>query len=149
MGSSPRLDFGWVRVPAHGFKSQSVVNSFTGDMSLIPGQATGSMGHGPEYSLACMPQFREGTQRSISMPERRSRLLQVRLCVCAKLIQSCPPLCDPVDCSPPGSSVHGILQARILEWVAMPFSRESNSGLLHLPHWQARSLPLTPPDAAR
>ena len=45
MGSSPKLDFGWVRVPAHGFKSQSVVNSFTGDMSLIPGQATGSMGH--------------------------------------------------------------------------------------------------------
>ena len=37
--------------------------------------------------------------------------------------QSCPTLCDPRDCSPPGSSVHGILQARILEWVAIPFSR--------------------------
>ena len=35
-------------------------------------------------------------------------------------------LCDPMDCSPPGSSVHGILQARILEWVAMPSSRESS-----------------------
>ena len=35
-------------------------------------------------------------------------------------------LCDPVDCSLPGSSVHGILQARILEWVAMPFSRGSS-----------------------
>ena len=33
-------------------------------------------------------------------------------------------LCDLMDCSPPGSSVHGILQARILEWVAMPFSRD-------------------------
>ena len=40
--------------------------------------------------------------------------------------QSCPTLCNPVDCSPPGSSVHGILQARILEWVAIPFSRESS-----------------------
>ena len=40
--------------------------------------------------------------------------------------QSCLTLCDPVDCSPPGSSVHGILQARILEWVAIPFSRESS-----------------------
>ena len=40
--------------------------------------------------------------------------------------QSCPPLWDPVDCSPPGSSVHGILQARILEWVAIPFSRGSS-----------------------
>jgi len=34
----------------------------------------------------------------------------------------CPTLCDPIDCSPPTSSVHGILQARILEWVAVPFS---------------------------
>ena len=40
--------------------------------------------------------------------------------------QSCLTLCDPMDCSPPGSSVHGILQARILEWVAIPFSRESS-----------------------
>ena len=35
-------------------------------------------------------------------------------------------LCDPMDCSPPGSSVHGILQARILEWVAISFSRGSS-----------------------
>ena len=40
--------------------------------------------------------------------------------------QSCLTLCDPMDCSPPGSSVHGILQARILEWVAIPFSRGSS-----------------------
>ena len=40
----------------------------------------------------------------------------------AKLLQ-CPALCDPMDVSPPGSSVHGILQAQILEWVAMSFSR--------------------------
>ena len=46
--------------------------------------------------------------------------------VCAKLLQSCPTLQDPMDCSPPGSSVHGILQARILEWVAMPSSRGSS-----------------------
>ena len=37
--------------------------------------------------------------------------------------QSCPTLCDPMDCTPPGSSVHGIHQARRLEWVAMPSSR--------------------------
>ena len=40
--------------------------------------------------------------------------------------QSCPTLCDPVDCSQPGSSVHGILQASILEWVAISFSRRSS-----------------------
>ena len=40
--------------------------------------------------------------------------------------QSCPILCDPMDCSSLGSSVHGILQARILEWVTIPFSRGSS-----------------------
>ena len=40
--------------------------------------------------------------------------------------QSCPALCDPKDCSPPGASIHGILQARILEWVAITFSRGSS-----------------------
>ena len=40
--------------------------------------------------------------------------------------QSCPTLCDPMDFSLPGSSVHGILQARILEWVAIPFSKGSS-----------------------
>ena len=44
--------------------------------------------------------------------------------VCLLVAQSCPTLCDHVDCSPPGSSVHGILQARILQWVAMASSRE-------------------------
>ena len=42
------------------------------------------------------------------------------------VIQSYLTLCDPMDCSPPGSSVHRILQARILEWVAIPFSRGSS-----------------------
>ena len=40
----------------------------------------------------------------------------------AKLLQSCPTLCDPIDSSPPGSPVPGILQARTLEWVAISFS---------------------------
>ena len=41
------------------------------------------------------------------------------MCVCAKSLQSCLTLCDPMDCSLPGSFVHGILQTRILEWVAL------------------------------
>ena len=44
----------------------------------------------------------------------------------AKLLPSCPTLCNPMECSPPGSSVHGIFQARILEWVAIPLSRGSS-----------------------
>ena len=47
-------------------------------------------------------------------------------CVCAKSLQSCLTLCDAMDSSPPGSSVHGILQARILQWAAMSSSRASS-----------------------
>ena len=49
-----------------------------------------------------------------------------RLELAVLISQSCLTLCDPTDCSPPGSSIHGILQARILEWVAIPFSRGSS-----------------------
>ena len=68
---------------------------------------------------------------------------------CAKLLQSCPTLRNPMDHSPPGFSVHGILQAKMLEWVAMPSSRgSSNPGIesmsLMYPDWQAGSLLLVP-----
>ena len=46
-----------------------------------------------------------------------------RLLGCWSVAQSCPTLCDPMDCSPPGSSIRGILQAEILEWIAISFSR--------------------------
>ena len=53
----------------------------------------------------------------------------ITLCAVLCLVtHSCPTLCNPMDYSPPGSSVHGILQARILEWVAMPSSMESSQG---------------------
>ena len=42
------------------------------------------------------------------------------------VVQLCLTLCDPLNCSPPGSSIHGILQARTLEWIAIPFSRGSS-----------------------
>ena len=53
--------------------------------------------------------------------------------VCVLVTQSCPTLCDPMDCNLPGSSVHGILQTRILEWVAIYFSRRFSwpRNLLH------------------
>ena len=51
-------------------------------------------------------------------------------CVCVWFTQSCPTLCNPTDCSPPGSTVHGILQAGILEWVAIPSPGDlPNSGI--------------------
>ena len=67
----------------------------------------------------------------------------------AKSLQSCLILCDSMDCSPAGSSVDRILQARILEWVAMTSSRESSrprikSVSLASPAWTGSSLPLVP-----
>ena len=69
-------------------------------------------------------------------------------CMHAKLLESCLTLCSPTDCSPPGSSVHGILQARILEWVSISFSRGSSCsrGWTHCPMSPASasdSLPLS------
>ena len=73
------------------------------------------------------------------------------VCVHAKLLQSCPTLCYPMDCSILGSSVYGILQARILEWVTMPSSRGSSRlrdwthvSYIYL-YWQVGSLPPVPP----
>ena len=71
-------------------------------------------------------------------------LLSVSVCVCS-VAQLCLTLCDPIDCSSTATSVHGILQTRILEWVPIPFSRGSSrprdwthiscSGRRILYHW--------------
>ena len=72
----------------------------------------------------------------------------VQTCRHMKLLQSCLTLCNPTNCSPPGFSVHGILQARVLEWIAIPFSREIflTLGLnLDLLHCRQILLPSEPP----
>ena len=55
----------------------------------------------------------------------------VCVCVCVCVTQSCLTLYNPMDYSPPGSSVHGILQARILEWVLIAYSRGSSRPRVH------------------
>ena len=60
----------------------------------------------------------------------------------AKSLQSCPTLCDPMDCSPPGSSVHGIFQPRVLEWGAITFSYMSIEPLLIARYWGNHSEPI-------
>ena len=61
----------------------------------------------------------------------------------SEIAQSCPTLCSPMDCSLPGFSVHGIFQARVLEWVAISFSR--GSSWPRSPALQADILPSEPP----
>ena len=71
------------------------------------------------------------------------------LCYACSVAQLCPTLCDPIGCSPPGSSVHGMFQARTLEWLWDFFlspgdlsDQGSNPRLLHLLQWQMNSWPL-------
>ena len=73
-------------------------------------------------------------------------ILPFPVCMPAKLLQSCLTLCDSVDCSPPGSSVHGIPQARKLEWVAISSSRGPSSG--DLPDPGIKPVPLMTPARA-
>ena len=83
----------------------------------------GTVGCGEDLSpqgLSCPSPRPDWGRHSHTIQERD---LNRKLCVF--IIQSCLTFCNPKDCSPPGCSVHGILQARILEWLAMPFSRES------------------------
>ena len=65
--------------------------------------------------------------KQISIKKSKSlKFHQMRILKWSEVTQSCLTLCDPMDCSPPGSSLHGILQARVLESVAISFSRGSS-----------------------
>ena len=65
-----------------------------------------------------------GVPRNLRLHLQNKQFLLMKVKVL--VAQSCLTLCDPMDYSPPGSSVHGILQARVLEWVAIPFSEGSS-----------------------
>ena len=81
------------------------------------------------WGFHCVHRTVEGTREAMKYERYHLTLLICKmktvLC-CAKLLWSCQILCESMDCNPPGSSVHGILQARILEWIAMPSSRGSS-----------------------
>ena len=69
-----------------------------------------------------MKSIRNAMQQTVSLVSKEPKSDVGVSAAAAKLHQSCPTLCDPTDGSPPGSSVPGILQARILGWVAISFS---------------------------
>ena len=77
----------------------------------------------------CKPQGKnkkEGKKTQNYENKKRSKFRTAVSTCCCLVAQSCLTLCDLMDCSPPGSSGHGISQARILEWVAISFSRGSS-----------------------
>ena len=67
------------------------------------------------------PEIKLSTSAGSSKNQESSRKTSAAAAA-AKSLQSCPTLCDPIDGSPPGSSIHGIFQARVLEWGAIAFS---------------------------
>ena len=93
------------------------------------------------YLSVCWPNWTVSSLRAMSIS--CCDIQHILYCLLPCTLQSCPTLCDPIDSSPPGSAVHGILQARILEWVATPFSRGSSQP--RSPALQADSL-LSDPD---
>ena len=98
------------------------------EQMLVPSSlflSEGREGSGPAVSLCSEPSsgdHLERTMRSPSMEGDATSLSSVSAAAAVKLLQSCPILCDPIDGSPPSSSIPGILQARTLEWVAISFS---------------------------
>ena len=104
----------------------------------------GSPVHGI-FQTRILEWFAISFSRASSQPRDRIRVFhtfrsdQIRL-----VAQSCPTLYDPMNCSPPGSSVHGIFQARVLEWVAISFSRDRTQvsciASRHFTIWATREL---------
>ena len=101
------------------------------------------VGNGNPLQYSCLENSMDRGARQAMIARVRHHLAteHTHACLCA---QSCPTLCNPMDYSPPDSSVHGIFQSRILEWAAISyFSGSSDPGIKpSLLHWQADSLPL-------
>ena len=82
---------------------------------------------GPLFHLESIRAYKQRTEQMCCLPKLKKKFRNViqdiwSAAAAAKSLQSCPTLCDPIDGSPPGSPVPGILQARTLEWVAISFS---------------------------
>ena len=112
-----------IRVPLYpqGFPCGSASKesaSNVGDLGSIPGEGNG-------YPLQYSGLENAMDYTVLGVAKSRTQLSDFHLypyAAAAKSLQSCLTLCDPIDGSPPGSPVHGILQARTLEWVAISFS---------------------------
>ena len=75
-----------------------------------------------DYFIEVIPESTDETEKLNNIKKD----IKSKVCIHAKLLQLCTALRDPMDCSPPGSSVHGILQARILQWVVISSSMRSS-----------------------
>ena len=98
--------------------------NFSGAHKAVTNRHSGHQNHGSEDQTIKLPSI-HSVFRTLYQVLCSSKQI---CCCCCQLLQSYPTLCDPTDGSPPGSSIPGILQARILEWVAISFSIQTNLG---------------------
>ena len=99
----------------------------------VTGLPKGECGNGKEASQKILKQFDKNNFMYVDSNNKNWGLNFVCLnffflvifCCCCLVAKSCPTVCNPMDCSPPGSSIHGISQTRILEWIVISFSRGS------------------------
>ena len=106
---------------------------WVGGVTVLSNSSGEDIGSAPGKKAALVTGFLKILMSAWIQRERDGQLLpqwQYFYCMWAKVLQLCPTLCHPMDCSPPGSSVHAILQARILEWFAMPFTGDLPDYLL-------------------
>ena len=127
-GATPRKSTGSLSMMAGGGRSSTISSHLNGEKRDSPQlQHARLVLYFVSWSLA--PEKLEGPMEFSRLWKKTKKE--------SEIAQLCPTLCDPMDCSLPGSSVHGILQARILEWVAISFSKGifPTQGLnLGLPH---------------
>ena len=101
---------------------RSELSAWTTGFSAVPRMNCAPVTFGHWIRSLFLPHL--SVRVALTLLSRLTSIVSYRWSRCLHVYaQSCPTLCHPLDCSPPGSSVHGILQARILEWVAMPSSR--------------------------
>ena len=105
----------WVVIPFSSGSSQP------SDLTCVSYIAGGFIISEPPEKPVCVCTCLNLKMTGVKEPDK-----QFTAAAAAKLLQSCPTLCNPTDCSPPGFSVPRILQVRILEWVTIPFSRGSS-----------------------
>ena len=112
-----------IRWQSHDVCAQALISTpprlsnYKTDLLSWSNQGQRRCGH---YHHLFISAYRRATLRAEVMVGSKQKKVRVLV------VQSCPTLCNPMDCSPLGSSVHGISQARILEWAAIPFSRGSS-----------------------